>query len=48
LHLEAIDDPSMSVSPLKCEDTCPEMASEVTEQQHVTFITQDGASQVCI
>lgn len=51
LHLEAIDDPSMSVSPVKCEDTCPEMASEVsdvTEQQHVTFITQDGASQVYI
>lgn len=50
-HLEAIDDPSMSVSPVKCEDTCPEMANEVsdvTEQQHVTFITQDGASQVCI
>lgn len=48
---EAIDDPSLSVSPVKCEDTCPEMASEisdVTEQQHVTLITQDGASQVCI
>ncbi|XP_051756809.1 zinc finger protein 143a isoform X2 [Ctenopharyngodon idella] len=45
---EAIDDPSLSVSPVKCEDTCPEMASEisdVTEQQHVTLITQDGASQ---
>uniref|UniRef100_A0A8C1Y337 Zinc finger protein 143a n=1 Tax=Cyprinus carpio TaxID=7962 RepID=A0A8C1Y337_CYPCA len=48
---EAIDDPSLTVSPVKCEDTCPEMDSEisdVTEQQHVTLITQDGASQVCI
>ncbi|XP_042617012.1 zinc finger protein 143-like isoform X1 [Cyprinus carpio] len=45
---EAIDDPSLTVSPVKCEDTCPEMDSEisdVTEQQHVTLITQDGASQ---
>uniref|UniRef100_A0A8C2HBQ6 Zinc finger protein 143a n=1 Tax=Cyprinus carpio TaxID=7962 RepID=A0A8C2HBQ6_CYPCA len=43
---EAIDDPSLTVSPVKCEDTCPEMDSEisdVTEQQHVTLITQDGA-----
>uniref|UniRef100_A0A671MDV6 Zinc finger protein 143-like n=1 Tax=Sinocyclocheilus anshuiensis TaxID=1608454 RepID=A0A671MDV6_9TELE len=33
---EAIDDPSLTVSPVKCEDTCPEMDSEisdVTEQQ---------------
>ncbi len=49
LYSEAIDDPSMTVSPVKCEDSCPEMDSELSEvsEQHVTFITQEGASQVC-
>ncbi|XP_051505289.1 zinc finger protein 143a [Myxocyprinus asiaticus] len=45
---EAVDDPSMDVCPVKCEDTCPEMStgiSDVTGQQHVTLITQDGTTQ---
>uniref|UniRef100_A0A8C1WCA8 Zinc finger protein 143a n=1 Tax=Cyprinus carpio TaxID=7962 RepID=A0A8C1WCA8_CYPCA len=44
---EAIDDPSLTVSPVKCEDSCPEMDPEISDvtEQHVTFITQDGASQ---
>uniref|UniRef100_A0A673MR36 Transcription factor IIIA n=1 Tax=Sinocyclocheilus rhinocerous TaxID=307959 RepID=A0A673MR36_9TELE len=44
---EAIDDPSLTVSLVKCEDSCPEMDSEICDvtEQHVTFITQDGASQ---
>lgn len=43
---EAVDDPSLSSSPAKCEDSSPEMTTEISDgQQHVTLITQDGTTQ---
>lgn len=50
LYSEAVDDPSLSTSPDKCDDSeSPEMTAEMSDgQQHVTLITQDGTTQVRI
>ncbi|XP_056604988.1 zinc finger protein 143a [Triplophysa dalaica] len=43
---EAVDDPSLSASPDKGDDSSSEMTTEISDgQQHVTLITQDGTTQ---
>lgn len=47
LYSEAVDDPSLSASPDKGDDSSSEMTTEISDgQQHVTLITQDGTTQV--